>query len=134
MKIDFTYEMVFSFGGPNLCVLGNEDDFKNLAKLILDLTTPGSTLDVELLKSGLFESVGTYKDVIFSSKPGAISLGKLKDEKLIFELDSRNWERLFKFFVLMSWDKRTYYLNAYEDYLEDLNLEQECNFICSSEF
>jgi hypothetical protein len=29
LKVDFTNEVVFSFEGPNLCLLGNEDDFCN---------------------------------------------------------------------------------------------------------
>lgn len=134
MKIDYTNDMVFSFTGPNLCLLGNETDFKNLAHFILDLTEPNAHKSISLLTFPAIEITGLYKDVIFSCVPGASSLGILKNEQLVFELDNRYWERLFKVFVLMSWNKSTYYLNADDSILEDLKLEQECNLICSSEF
>jgi len=134
MKVNFINDIIFGFGGPNLCLLGNEDDFKTLAQLVLDLTDPGKPRSIELIKLLPFENEGIYKEIIFCSNPGAANLGALKDGKLIFELDSRYWERLFKFFVLMSWNKATYYLNADDSSLEDLKLVQECNFICSSQF
>ncbi len=74
------------------------------------------------------------KKVIFSSRSKSKSLGIVKQECVIFELDTRYWERIFLFVALMSWEQKTFYLNAYEDCLKDLELEQECNLICSSEF
>lgn len=134
LKVDFTNNMVFGFNGPNLCLLGNEEDFMKLSKSIVDLT--GKTgVNMCLLNLDFIEKVGVDKEIIFASKVDAKLLGVLEDEnKVLFELDPRYWDRLFKYFVLMSWDKRTYYLNEYEDCLKDLGLKQECNFICSSEF
>jgi len=135
MKIDFTNEMVFSFEGPNLCLLGNENDFRKLAESILDLTDATRSCSIDLLKLDFVEVEGIKKNILFSSNKGAKLLGKLNSNgELIFELDTRYWERLFKYFILMSWYKRTYYLNADENCLDDLDLEQECNFICSSGF
>lgn len=134
LKVEYTKEMVFSFDGPNLCLLGNEEDFLQLAKAISDLTG-ASGISIQLLKLSFIEETGEDKEIIFSSKADAKLLGVFdKDEKLIFELDPKYWERLFKYFVLMSWQKSTYYLNSYENCLSDLELEQECNFICSSQF
>lgn len=135
MRITFTNEMVFSFEGPNLCLLGNEKDFRELAESILELTDISKSDSIELSSLKFIEYDGERKSIFFISKEGANSLGILtKDDKLIFELDPRYWERLFRYFVLMSWYKRTYYLNADENCLDDLLLEQECNFICSSGF
>lgn len=134
LKVEFTNELVFSFDGPNLCLLGNEEDFLQLAKAISDLTG-ASGISVQLLQFSFAVRTGEDKEIIFSSKNDAKLLGVFdKDEKLVFELDPKYWERLFKYFVLMSWQKSTYYLNAYENCLSDLGLEQECNFICSSQF
>jgi len=73
--------------------------------------------------------------IIFSSESETNLLGKIEASgEVMYRLDPRYWERLFKYFVFLSWDKRTYYLNYYEDCLSDLNLEQEINLICSSEF
>jgi hypothetical protein len=134
LQIDFTNETVFSFEGPNLCLLGSEEDFLKLAKSISDLTgTNGIT--IELLKLDFATKVGEDKNIIFASKSGSKLLGVFDNsDNLLFELDYRYWERLFKYFILMSWRKSTYYLNEYENCLSDLKLEQECNFICSSEF
>ena len=78
---------------------------------------------------------GEEIEIYFSSRSEANLLGTFdNNNRLLFELDPRYWERMFKYFILMSWDKKTYYLNNYEDCLSDLDLEQECNFICSSEF
>ena len=136
MKADFTYEMVFSFEGPNLCLLGNEEDFKKIATAILELTIPNKPHDVELLRLDFIENIGRKINIIFSSRPKSKYLGKILNngEVLIFELDARYWERIFKYFVLMTWAKKTYYLNTNEDCLLDLELDQECNLICSSEF
>jgi hypothetical protein len=134
LKVDFTNETVFSFEGPNLCLLGNEDDFLQLSKAISDLTgISGVTID--LLKLNFVTKVGEDKEIFFASKSGSKLLGVFNDnERLLFELDPHYWERLFKYFILMSWGKKTYYLNEYENCLSDLELKQECNFICSSEF
>ena len=134
LKVDFTNETVFSFEGPNLCLLGNEDDFLQLSKAISDLTgVSGVTID--LLKLNFVTKVGEDKEIFFASKSGSKLLGVFDDnERLLFELDPHYWERLFKYFILMSWGKKTYYLNEYENCLSDLELKQECNFICSSEF
>ena len=135
MKVEFTHETVFSFEGPNLCLLGNEIDFRKLSEAILDLTDVTKPHVIELMGLNFIQNIGEEMRIIFSSKKNSNQLGTFKNHKeLIFELDATCWERLFKYFVLMSWNKRTYYLNAYEDCLSDLNLEQECNFICSSEF
>jgi hypothetical protein len=135
MKITFTDEMVFSFDRPNLCLVGNENDFRKLAEAILDLTDVSKPYSIELSSLDFMEYDGEEKRILFLSKSGSKKLGILNEVgELIFELDPRYWERLFKYFVLMSWYKRTYYLNEYENCLDDLLLEQECNFICSSGF
>jgi hypothetical protein len=134
MKSDFSNEMVFGFTPPNFCLLGNEDDFKKLAESILDLTSPDKERNVLLSDLNFINNVGEVKTIIFSSRNGADSLGVFRGDELLFELDARYWERLFKFFVMMSWDKKTYYFNSYEDCLRDLPLNQDCHFICSSEF
>ena len=135
MKVDYTEEMVFSFDGPNLCLLGNEEDFKRLALSLLDLTIPNERHTLLLKDLDFLENVGKESQIIFSSKPDSNLLGKLDiNGNLFFELDPRYWERIFKYFALMSWEKRTYYLNQNEDCLIDLQLLQECNLICSSKF
>ena len=134
LKIDFTNEIVFSFNGPNLCMLGNENDFLQLAKVVSELTGANG-VNIELKKQHFVKYTGDNKEVIFTSKTGSNLLGTFDNNgRLLFELDPRYWERLFKYFVLMSWNKSTYYLNEYESCLNDLKLIQECNFICSSEF
>lgn len=134
MKLDYTNETVFSFDGPNLCLLGNEADFLQLAKSIVDLTGKNG-VSIDLLDLDFVESVGEQIRVIFSSKKDSKNLGVWdNDSTLLFELDYRLWNRLFKYFILMSWEKSTYYLNEYESYLSDLELSQDSNFICSSEF
>jgi hypothetical protein len=134
MKLDYTNETVFSFDGPNLCLLGNEADFLQLAKSIVDLTGKNG-VSIDLLDMDFIESAGEQIKVIFSSKKGSKNFGVWdNDETLLFELDYHLWDRLFKYFILMSWKKTTYYLNANESYLSDLELSQDCNFICSSEF
>lgn len=134
LKVDFTNEMVFGFEGPNLCLLGNEEDFLKLAKSISDLTG-ASGLTIDLMRLNYTTKAGEDKNIIFASKNGSKLLGTFDEEgRLLFELDPRYWERLFKYFILMSWSKSTYYLNEYENCLSDLELKQECNFICSSEF
>ncbi len=134
LKADFTNETVFSFEGPNLCLLGNEDDFLELSKSISDLTGANG-ITIDLLKLDFITKVGEDKRIIFASGNGSKSLGIFDHNKdLVFELDCRYWERIFKYFVFMSWKKCTYYLNEYENCLSDLELMQECNFICSSEF
>ena len=135
MKIDFTNEMIFSFPGPNICFLGNEIDFRKLAESILELTDNDKPGSLELLSLGFVESAGEKRKIIFSSKVEAKQLAVFNESgDVIFELDPKVWERLFRYFVLMSWYKRTYYLNAYEDCLYDLGLVQDVNFICSSGF
>lgn len=134
LQVDLTDETVFSFEGPNLCLLGQEDDFLKLSKSVIDLTgSNGITID--LLNLDFATKVGQDGQILFASKSGSKSLGIFVDSDiLLFELDQRYWERLFKYFILMSWKKTTYYLNEYENCLSDLGLKQECNFICSSEF
>src|SRR5687768_10714896 len=119
MRIDLTDEIVFSFLGPNLCILGNEEDFKKLASTILDLTIPNSNNSIELSKLNFIALEGKRANIVFSSKLGSKVLGKFdqKYETLTFELDPRYWERIFKYFILMTWGKKTYYLNANEDCL-----------------
>jgi hypothetical protein len=135
LKIHFTTKRVFSFDGPNLCLLGDEEDFLKLAKSISELTALGVTKSIDVLSLDFTIKDGQDKEIIFASKSGSKLLGVFDSGgKLVFELDPRYWERLFKYFVLMSWQKSTYYLNEYENCLNDLQLEQECNFICSSEF
>lgn len=135
MKVDFTEETVFSFDGPNLCLLGNEADFLNLAKSISDLTAIGMEASISLADFNFMRNEGNKNKILFASKEGSKKLGVFTEDKtLLFQLDARYWERIFKYFIFMSWQKCTYYLNSYEDALRDLDLEQECNFICSSEF
>lgn len=133
--MDFTNEMVFGFPGPNLCLLGNEADFRKLAELSVELTNHLQRTTVELQEQHFVENVGEERKVIFTSKAGGDLLAILnKNGDLQFELDSRVWERLFRYFVLMSWYKRTYYLNAHENCFDDFSLKQDVNFICSSAF
>ena len=135
LKVDFTNDRVFGFDGPNLCLLGNESDFRKLAESLLELMDGNKPGRIDIAKLDFAKIEGEEKRILFLSKNGANSLGIINSAgDLIFELDSRVWERLFPYFVLMSWDKKTYYLNEYENGLNDLGLEQECNFICSSEF
>lgn len=134
MIIDFTYDEIFGFKGPNLCLLGNETDFENLTKGVLNLTNylSNEKLDLKTLQDVVFN--GNQIDVLFFANNQANCLGRIENNKVIFELDSRYWERLFIYFTMLSWEKGTYYLNSYEECLLDLNLNQEFNFICSSEF
>lgn len=136
IKIDFTYEMVFSFEGPNLCLLGNEEDFKKLGKAIVDLTVPDTSNSIDITDLDFAEITGAKVKIIFASKQSADTFGKIVDDGrlLLFELDNRYWERILNLFAFMSWDKRTYYLNSFEDCLKDLPLDQEVHLICSSEF
>ncbi|TDW97635.1 hypothetical protein EDB95_5487 [Dinghuibacter silviterrae] len=135
MKVDLTYESVFGFDGPNLCLLGNEGDYAKLAKSISEFTAVTTCPSINIRSLDFVENEGLDKAIIFSSELGANTLGVFdNDQNLIFKLDPRIWERIFKYFVFMSWKKSTYYLNCYENALSDLDLIQECNFICSSEF
>ena len=136
LKIDYTKETVFGFEGPNLCLLGNENDFQKIGKAILNLTDPYESHSIEITDLDFIEIAGEHIRLVFASKKGAGTLGKVSNngDTLIFELDDRYWERIFVFFALMSWDKKTYYLNSFEDALKDLPLVQEVHFICSSEF
>jgi hypothetical protein len=135
MKIDYTNEMVFGFDGPNLCLLGTEKDFLQLAQTIVDLTSYQSNTEIEITKLNFIEVSGDPITLLFSSKRNSDKFGVFNESSILrFELDSKYWERIFKYFVFMSWEKRTYYLNSFEDALRDLPLEQECHLICSSEF
>ena len=135
MKIDFTKEIVYSFKGPNLCLLGNTDEFRILSKLILELTDTRIEKQIDITKLEFAELVSETCVVLFASKKGARNLGVIHSDNIILlELDHRYWERIFQFSALLSWDKLTYYLNYYEDGLRDLNLEQDCNLIFSSEW
>ncbi|MBS1531523.1 MAG: hypothetical protein JSU01_14540 [Bacteroidetes bacterium] len=134
MEVEYTMDMAFGFEGPNLCFLGTEDDFKKLAVITLDLTNTLAEIEINLSQFDFLKHSTLKKEVILSSKTGGNSLAKLKRDQILFELDHRYWERLFKYFVLMSWDQKTYYLNSYENCLDDFDLDQDCNFICSSEF
>lgn len=134
MRVDFTQEMVFGFSGPNLSLLGNEGDFKKMAQVIIDLTVPNPN-SIEITSLDFVQNTGDIIKVLFRSQPNGEKFGIFSESHvLVFELDDRYWERIFKFFVLMSWDKKTYYLNSFEDCLRDLPLDQECHLICSSEF
>lgn len=134
LKIDFTNEMVFSFEGPNLCMLGTPENFKTLAKIILELTDTRTNKEIDITKLDFVEVSGNSK-VIFSSKKGAHSWGMLStNNSILCELDPRIWERIFQFSALLSWDKLTYYLNKNESGLNDFDLTQDCNIIWSSEF
>jgi hypothetical protein len=134
LKIDFTNETVFSFSPPSLCFLGPKKHFELLAKAIVDLTGIEG-LEIEITTLNFVKIVGENRKVIFKREKGANKLCFLDgDGNLRFTLDKVCWDRIFRYFILMSWDKRTYYLNSNEDCLNDIELEQECNFICSSEF
>src|ERR1700733_5732673 len=105
MIADLTNEMVFSFNGPNLSMLGNMSDFRMLSESILELTDPFKEFIVELNKLKFILSEGLSIPIKFSSKKGAKNYAVFDNKSsLIFELDSRYWERIFKYFVLMSWD------------------------------
>lgn len=135
MKVDYTQEMIFSFNGPNLCMLGEASDFIALGKVVLELTDSNVSKEITITTQSFVETVGDPCAVIFSSKKNADAWGIiLPNNVILFELDPRKWERIFQFFALLSWDKTTYYLNNYEAGLADLELRQDCNFICSSEF
>ena len=135
LKVDYTDEMVFSFEGPNLCLLGNEMDFKTLAEVILPLTSKDET-NIIVNSLSFVETTNNQNSVIFENIIGGEKYGHIinNGEKVLFSLDPRIWERIFIYFVLMSWKKSTYYLNSFENGLRDLPLDQECHFICSSEF
>ncbi len=135
MKVDFTNEMVFGFPGPTLCLLGNEHDFQRFAQAVVILTNRLQETSFKLLDLNFIENVGEHKSIILSSKADGNHLAVLnKNEELIFELSPTIWERLLKFFVLMSWNKSTYYLNVNENHLDGLELRQDVNFVCSSSF
>ncbi|MGE7775624.1 hypothetical protein ACQKLP_12920 [Chitinophaga sp. NPDC101104] len=135
MKLKFTNNMIFGFTGPNLCLLGNEQDFRRLAGDVVGLTGGIDSAAIDLLRLDYIENVGEGLQVMFTTEKGAREAGCFDEAgALIFRLDSNFWERFFKYFVLMSWSKCTYYLNSYENCLADLDLKQDCHFICSSEF
>lgn len=135
LKVDYTDEMVFGFEPPNLCLLGNPDNFQRLGKIILELTDIHTDKEIDLTEQDFIEITGKGCKVFFSSKKMANSWGVLKSDNIIlFELDYRIWERIFQFSALLSWGKLTYYLNKNEAGLNDLDLNQDCNIIWSSEF
>jgi len=134
MRIEFTSKVIFGFDGPNISFLGNIEDFRKLSELILDLMDPNTPATIELNKSDYLVWKGEEIKLFLISKKSSNNLALLNNNELVFELDARYWERIFRYFVLMSWYKRTYYLNAYENCLNDFDLKQDCNFICSSEF
>lgn len=134
MLIQLSREAQFSFDGPNLCFLGTPEDFKLLAMATIDLTD--HTADRYIIISDLpfvrFE--GAKTNVIFNSKKGENRMAFFDGGDVVFSLDAKYWDRLFRFFVLMSWEMRTHYLNFNERELDDLHLSQEINFICASEY
>lgn len=133
MLIEFTNETIFSFEGPNLCFLGNIEDFKQLGLAIIELTSTNETFEI-IISELPFVKLKGDKQVVFRAKLKAEGLGIFEDGDIVFDLDTKYWERLFRFFALMSWDTRTYYLNADDSSMLDLDLEQQVNFICSSEY
>lgn len=134
LKIDFTDKSIFGFDPPNLCLLGSKEDFYHLSKLIIQVTGI-ENYEIDITKLPFVESKDGTARVLFRNIKEARSLGKIDaDGDILFEMDEKFWDRLFRFFVLMSWDKSTYYLNSYEDILVDLNLIQDLNIICSSEY
>jgi len=135
LKVQFVDdEVIFGFDPPTVCLLGNEQDFLQLAKETIEFTSSSKEyLNLRDLKFSSFEDSSLV--VEFSSKKDANHYGELVGRNHVkFELDPRYWERLFKYFILMSWGKKTYYLNDYENCLSDFELDQTCNFVCSSEF
>jgi hypothetical protein len=133
LKINFTNEMIYGFEGPNLCMLGEPENFKTLGKIILELTDMHLDQEIDITEQNFIEITGNKCKVLFASKKAANSWGVLKtDNFILFELDYRIWERIFQFSALLSWDKQTYYLNKYEAGLNDLVLIQDCNIIWSS--
>ena len=68
MKIEFTNKMSFGFEGPNLCLLGNEIDFRKFAEVILDLTIPNREYKIEISSLDFMNNVGERKQVFFLSK------------------------------------------------------------------
>lgn len=132
MQLDFTFDTVFSFTGPNLTLLGHPDDFRQLAQAVAELTDRNVQNQFELNALPFVKATPGVR-VLFASRPKANKLGIIEGRVLLFELDASYWERLFKFFALLSWEKRTYYLNSDESGLNDLELHQQFHFICSSE-
>jgi hypothetical protein len=105
-KMDLTFEMLFGFDGPNLCLLGNEDDFQKLAKAISDFTALTTIEPLNIRTLGFVENVGLDKKIIFSAEKGQRLLGVFDHNKnILFKLDPKVWERIFKYFVFMSWRK-----------------------------
>ncbi|WP_276482779.1 hypothetical protein [Paraflavitalea pollutisoli] len=133
MQLNFTFDTVMDSLGPNLTLLGSKDDFRQLAQVVTDLTDAGRPHHFELNNLPFVDPTPGAR-VVFASKPNANKLGIIEGRVLLFELDARYWERLFKFFVFMSWDRRTYHLNSDDASLADLELHQQCHFICSSEY
>ena len=133
MLIEFTEETIFSFEGPNLCFLGNMENFKHLGLAIVDLTSINESFEIIVSELPFVKTKGN-KQIIFKSKLQTKRMGMVENESVVFELDPKYWNRLFRFFALLSWDMRTYYLNNDDSSLLDLDLEQEVNFICSSEY
>jgi hypothetical protein len=102
LKVDFKTKRVFGFTPPNLCLLGNENDFHELAQAIVVLTGQND-VEINLLDLPFVSRAGEDKTIIFSSKEGSKLLGCFDDKnQLVFALDKRYWDRLFVFFVLES--------------------------------
>ena len=134
LQINFTNQMIFSFAPPNISLLGTETDFDLLAKLIIDLTNFEGK-EMEITSLDFVQNINENVKVIFRNEKNANQLACFDNlGNLRFTLDESYWDRLFRFFILLSWKKSTFYLNQNEEALSDLSLHQECNFICSSEF
>ncbi len=135
MKVDFTNEMVYSLEGPNLCLLGNKEDFIKLSKIILELTYEKIEKKINITELDFTQIVGQDCTVYFSSKKGAKELAVVQENNnVILELDCFFWNRIFQFSALLSWERTTYYLNYYETGLKEFDLRQNCNLVWSSEF
>jgi hypothetical protein len=88
LKVDYTDEMVFSFEGPNLCLLGNEMDFKTLAEVILPLTSKDET-NIIVNSLSFVETTNNQNSVIFENIIGGEKYGHIinNGEKVLFSLD-----------------------------------------------
>ena len=134
MLIELTNDTAFGFAGPNLRFLGSTDDFRMLATAILDLTDYTKAKSVVISNLPFVSFKTENSSVIFRSTKDVDKLAFFEGNDIVFVLDPKYWDRLFRFFVLMSWEMRTHYLNYDESELSDLGLSQEINFICSSEY
>jgi hypothetical protein len=98
MLIEFNQETVFNFEGPNLCFLGNTEDFKHLGLAIADLTSLNEASEI-VISDLPFIRVNGGERVIFKSKSQAKQAGFIENDSIVFELGPKYWDRLFRFLL-----------------------------------